>query len=95
MRSKIYYDLEKSTFVFNYNDFDFYFSSLFYYNKFASKCLEFASDEKLKFHYKYILKLEDNFLFFVDLYTRIEKRGFLIKYKGEDIRHKKIKIEFI
>lgn len=80
MRSKIYYNLQGSSFVVVVKDMKLYFSSELYQNNFKNKIGEFLVDEVLKFSTKYKItptnKIEN--MIILILYKKIEKRGFYV-----------------
>lgn len=81
----IYYDLNESIYTFKYDNLEFYFSSKLYLGKFRACYVPYLKNEtlKLKNKYKCILYADDMLL--INLYKQIEKRGFKVLYKGEDI----------
>jgi hypothetical protein len=83
----IYLDLQKSTYLFSYDDLTFHFSSLFYLNNF----IEAYENEINRFNlsaqsiYKNKFQLELDKLALIRLYAMIEKRGFYILLNGDPI----------
>ena len=75
---KIHYDLQQSTYIFKYRGLSFFFSSMFYYNKFKNFYDNYIPyigkliEEKTEIHVG--TKLID----LINYYNKIEKRGFLI-----------------
>lgn len=78
----IYYDLNDSVYTFQYDKMLFYFSSKFYLNKFKMKYVEYIKNETLKLQTKYSCILYADEMFLLDLYKKIEKRGFKVLYDG-------------
>lgn len=78
----IYYDLTKSEFVVRYDDFEFYFSSQFYKNKFLESHIDYVRDERLKLESRFKCGIYADSLLLLELYKKIEKRGFYVKYNG-------------
>ena len=80
----VYYNLHETEYILYCFDMEFYFSSKFNLRRF----LERFEKEVLYFNvaanniYKNIYSLDFTKLALVRLYRDIEKRGFLIKYKG-------------
>lgn len=78
----IYYDLTKSEFVVRYDEFEFYFSSQFYKNKFLEMHIDYVRDETLKLASRFKCGIYADSLLLLELYKKIEKRGFYVKYNG-------------
>lgn len=80
----IYYDIEKSPYVFKTLYFDFYFSSQFYMNKFKSNYSAYIQNETDKLKVKFGQSV--NFIkpLILDYYKKIEKRGFRVFDKTEN-----------
>lgn len=86
--NKIYKDLNESVYVFNHFDLKLYFSSMFYYKKFVNRYNDFIKDEidKLKIKFKCgIVYVTFSRVLLILLYKKIEKRGFKVLYKGEEL----------
>lgn len=62
-----------------YNDYVFYFSSLFYKRKFDENLEEYIEMESQKLINKYKINLDIRLYLAISFYKKIEKRGFLIK----------------
>lgn len=75
-------DLHESNFVYESNDYIFYFSSLFYFNKFKESVEDYVRIEKLRFNNRYQCNVENDDIFILKLYKKIEKRGFFVKRKA-------------
>lgn len=81
MANVIYFDLYKTKYVFKYNEnIFFYFSSPVYLEKFRKRINEFIKQERSKFIYKYKFDDIDSLLFYLLYYSKIETRGFLVKF---------------
>lgn len=91
----IYYNIEESTIKFKYNDFTFYFSSQFYYDKFKKLYAKYIKDETNKLNVKYGSKFIIDEMLLISLYKRIEKRGFRIEYKNELLKDYYIENKFV
>lgn len=87
--SNIYHNLEKSPFIYEKNEYKFYFSSLFYKNQFETKKNDFLVNEKLKFMNKYKIISSDvlDTMLLLLLYRKIEKRGFYVIKNGKKLTY--------
>lgn len=85
--AKIYYNIEESDFIVVYNDFDFYFSSEFNKKRFKQKMKEYLKIENDKLNSKFGCLIDADFLLLYSLYKKIEKRGFLIKYRNKEMKY--------
>lgn len=80
----VYYNLHETEYIFNCLDMEFYFSSKFNLRRFKDR----FENEIIQLNtaanniYKNVYTLDFTKLALVRLYREIEKRGFLIKYKG-------------
>lgn len=86
--NKIYKDLNESKYVFKYFELELYFSSMFYFNKFEKKYINFIKDEKDKLKIKYMCNVDDykcDIFLMILLYKKIEKRGFKILYEKKEL----------
>lgn len=89
----IYHDLTESEYQLKYKEFNFVFSSLFYLNKFNKLKDIYVKNEYDKIKSKYV-KIE-NFekVILIQLYKKIEKRGFLVYYDNNKLEDFKFSIE--
>ena len=92
-KTRVYNNIDESPYVYEYNEYKFYFSSEFYARNFRLRLESYVKEEvyKLKNRYKILNTkfLEDlKEILYISLYKRIEKRGFRI-YKY-DIRIKEM-----
>lgn len=81
----IFYELEKSPYIYNFKNITFYFSSMFYLEKFKNEVDDYIKNEELRFFQRYKLKLEKNYFsqfLAISFYKKIEKRGFYFTSKG-------------
>lgn len=78
----IYYDLNESVYTFQYDKLRFYFSSKFYLSKFKNEYIEYLKNETLKLKSKYNCILYADEMLLLDLYKKIEKRGFKVLYNN-------------
>ena len=74
----IYYNIEKSPYVYKTVYFDFYFSSQFYLNKFKREVYDYIDIEqnKLKVKFRHLVSFER--ILMLDYYTKVEKRRFKV-----------------
>lgn len=82
----IYYDLNESVYNFQYDNLLFTFSSKFYLDKFKSEYNDYLKNETLKLKSKYNCILYCDEMLLLDLYKKIEKRGFKVLYDGVAIK---------
>lgn len=87
-RNGIEYQLEKSPFIFKDDNLLFYFSSKNHLNKFVINLEKFICDMRYKFSERYGYYCCFDLLFMLMLYSKIETRGFYVKYKGREFKCK-------
>lgn len=87
-RNGVEYQLDKSPFIFELNNLIFYFSSNNHLNKFTSNLEKFICDMRYKFLERYGYYCYFDLLFLLILYSKIETRGFYIKYEGREYKCK-------
>lgn len=86
-RKGIYTDISESTYPFTVGEITFYFSSMFYRSKFMNT----YKDESQRFNesanriYKDKFNLDMTYVSLIRLYVLIEKRGFYIRFRGEEV----------
>lgn len=85
MANIVCYELEDSPFFLRIDDFMFYFSSSFYKNKFENGYKEYIRSETLKLNVRYKMIVDADEMLLLSFYKMIEKRGFKVKYKGNEI----------
>lgn len=83
--SKIYNDINESNYYFQYDNLKFYFSSLFYLDKFKRMYREFIKNETMKLRLKFKSNIDADELILILLYKNIEKRGFKVKYNEKEL----------
>ncbi len=89
MRSKIYHNLNTSTFIYCYEGVEFKFSSLLYLNKYIESVGEFVSDNINKFLSRYRVDIDKQAMerlkqyFAIAYYKKIEKRGCKYELRGD------------
>jgi len=82
----IYYDLDESDYIFKYGKLIFTFSSQFYLDKFTNEYSEYIKNETLKLNSKYNCNIHCDEMLLIDLYKKIEKRGFKVLYNKIPIK---------
>lgn len=92
-RNGIEYELNKSPYIYNYDDGDnnvnFYFSSQYNLDRYKDRYENYVSSEIIKFKTKYNIASYDELYrnlslsFMIAFYRKIEKRGFYITYINE------------
>ena len=82
----VYKDINKSNYIFEYNKLKFYFSSLFYKEKFIKEHIDFIRDESMKLKIKFKCSIYCDEMILLLLYKKIEKRGFKVLYNDKPIR---------
>lgn len=95
MANIIYNDLKESTFKFQYDDMIFVFSSNFYLNNFLNKYNEYLKTENSKLFAKYKTSIFADYLILIELYKKIEKRGFLIYYKNKELKYYSFNVNIV
>lgn len=83
-RNGIELNIEKSEYTYHYNDLIFYFSSMFYLNKFKKELKNFIETETKKLYNKFKVNVDYSLLLSIALYKRIEKRGFYVLTKNKE-----------
>ena len=93
----VYLDIKESDIYGVYENYKFFFSSLFNKNRFINRLNEYITLENTKIKNKYkIDKINLDLFFAIVFYTKIEKRGFkIVDMKRFKIYDKKEDIEFI
>ena len=84
----VYKDINESNYIFEYNKLKFYFSSLFYKEKFIKEHINFIRDETMKLKIKFKCNIYCDEMILLLLYKKIEKRGFKVLYKGKELNEK-------
>lgn len=76
--SEIFYNLEDSPYIYKSKNFNFYFSSEFYLNKFKDNIYKYVEEENRKLDIRF--KCDTNFftVLMLNYYKMTEKRGFLV-----------------
>ena len=82
----IYNDIDKSDYIFEYDKLKFYFSSLFYKEKFIKEHINFIRDESMKLKIKFKCGVYCDEMILLLLYKKIEKRGFKVLYNNIPLR---------
>lgn len=87
-KSGIYLKLEESTYIIKKFGLTFYFSSMFYKEKFEKNVEKYVECESIKLANKTDCIISFSKLFAVSYYNKIEKRGFFV---FDNERNKEIK----
>ena len=87
-RRGICYNLHNSPYVFKTADVDFHFSSALYFEKFAEEYRANRQAISESLTNRFSLEIEFNNVADIVLYSKIEKRGFYIVFKGVVFRCK-------
>lgn len=85
MATIIYHDIEKSKYSFKYDHLTFYFSAPLYLNKFKERYINYIKEETAKFNSRFRMTIYADELFLLELYRKIEKRGFKVLYDNDNI----------
>ena len=81
---KVYHNIDESDYEYNFKNFKFIFSSKFYIEKFKSEIYNYIKENTEKINRKYSPIELDEYLV-LDLYRKIEKRGFRVYYKNKKL----------
>lgn len=84
----IYYSLDESEYYFKYDNLTFVFSSKLYLKKFMGIYKEYLKENTAKIESKFNSTFYADELILIDLYRKIEKRGFRVLYYGEPLEEK-------
>lgn len=82
---KVYKDIYSSDYEFNFQRFTFYFSSKFYIEKFKKELDNYIDIETTKLVKRHDLILDASEYLALSLYKKIEKRGFRVYFKYDDL----------
>ena len=74
----IYWDLSESQYKYKFEGIEYYFSSMFYLEKFKNNVERFITEETAKLEIKYKILIDFRIYLAISYYKRIEKRGFRI-----------------
>lgn len=91
-KNGIYNNLNESEYIYEIENFVFYFSSKMYLEKFKQGKDEYIKEETLKINNKYNTETKFNIMLLLSLYKKIEKRGFKIfdKVLNRDLKEKEV-----
>lgn len=95
MANIIYNDLSESTFKFKYDDITFVFSSEFYLNNFLNRYIDYLKNENDKLFTRYKTSIFADYLILIELYKKIEKRGFLVYYKNQELKYYSFNVNIV
>ena len=79
----VYQNIEESVYSVEIDNIEFYFSSSFNLRRFKEKSIEYAMQEERKLINRFHVEIDMEKYFLIAFYKKIEKRGFLIKYKNK------------
>lgn len=95
MANIIYNDLKESKFQLKYDKLIFVFSSEFYLNNFINRYEEYLKKENSKLFAKYKTSIFADYLILIELYKKIEKRGFLIYYEDKELQYYSFNVNIV
>lgn len=81
----IYWNLEESVYIYKFEGIEYYFSSMFYLDKFKNNVEKFIEEESTKLEIKYKILIDFRVYLAISFYKKIEKRGFRIKSDNVEI----------
>lgn len=84
----IYHNLEESEYQFDYDNLKFVFSSKLYLEKFIGNYKEYLKDETAKIESEFKATIYADEFLLINLYRKIEKRGFRVLYFNEPLDEK-------
>lgn len=79
----IYHSLDESEYTFKYDNLTFVFSSNLYLKKFMGIYKEYLKERTARLESQFKSTLYADELILIDLYRKIEKRGFRVLYNNE------------
>ena len=82
---KVYYDIEKTPFIFVYLGYKFYFTSHFNMHRYKETVPQYIKEENLKNQSKYKVNIDFNTMLAMAYYLKIEKRAHKVLWGGRDI----------
>lgn len=88
----IYYNLYESEYKYKIDNFEFVFSSLFYLSLFKNNLDSYLQYEQERINNKLKKELNLKEVILIDHYKKIEKRGFLVYYKGKELKDYKFTV---
>ena len=91
----VYLNIEESTYFLVIDDFKLYFSSLFYLKKYKEMIEEYIKHRNAVLSSICNAKIEARKLLILELYKKIEKRGFLVYYKYERLNDNKFTFKLV
>lgn len=84
----IYHSLDESDYTFKYDDLTFVFSSKLYLTKFMGNYKEYLKEHTAKMESEFKSTFYADELILIQLYRKIEKRGFRVLYNNEPLDEK-------
>lgn len=91
MGSKIYHNIEETDYIYKTENYIFYFSSLFYLQKFMESYKGNREDIQYKLTSRYNIDFHSIDYCDIFLYSKIEKRGFKIESLNDGVVFKCLK----
>lgn len=86
MANFAYNDLKVSPYKVLYDNYEFYFSTLFHKKKFVREVEDFVKNENLKFNNRYKIDVNLKELFVLAYYIKCESRGFYVLKNNLEIK---------
>lgn len=78
-------NLQESDYKFEFCHAVFYFSSEFNLQRYKNSVIQFVEMEQAKIINRYKVKAELRLYLAISLYKKIEKRGFRVLYRGQEV----------
>lgn len=78
-------NLQESDYKFEFRRAVFYFSSEFNLERYKNSVIQFVEMEQAKIINRYKVKAELKLYLAISLYKKIEKRGFRVLYRGQEV----------
>lgn len=86
-RNNIYHNLEFTEFVYQFDsEISFYFSSALHLKKFTEKLIAYQENLKISLEKRFKVDMEIGLFAALQLYKKIETRGFYIKIGGNKLK---------
>ena len=84
----IYHSLDESDYIFKYDNLTFVFSSKLYLSKFMGIYKEYLKEQTAKLESEFRATICADEMILINLYKKIEKRGFRVLYYNELLQEK-------
>lgn len=92
IKSRVFANIDESSYFVDLYGYRFYFSSLVYLEKFKKRIFEYIKDESIKLKNKYKVNFNNKEYLTLSLYRKIETRGFRIYLLENGEEHYKLKL---